>query len=72
MDKDELNVWTVIYSTDQPYKAEIVKALLTESEITFVEINKKDSPYGIFGEIELHVHTKDEIFSKLIIEQNNL
>lgn len=72
MNKDEQNSWTVIYSSDQPYKAEIVKALLTENEIIFVEVNKKDTPYGIFGEIELHVNTKDEIFSKLIIEQNNL
>jgi hypothetical protein len=72
MSKDELNERIAVYTSNQAYKVEIVKALLQENNIVFVEVNKKDAAYGFIGEIELHVHTKDEIFSKLIIEQNNL
>ena len=72
MSKDDLDEWTLIYSTRQIHKIEIIKALLKENEILAVSINKKDSAHAHLGEIELYVHARDEIFSKLIIEQNNL
>ncbi|MBT8196212.1 MAG: hypothetical protein HKO56_03240 [Bacteroidia bacterium] len=72
MSKSDLDNWTLIYTTRQAHKIEIIVALLKENEIISVSVNKKDSAHAHLGEIELYVHVRDEIFSKLIIEQNNL
>jgi hypothetical protein len=67
-----VNDWVKIYSSAQPYKCNIVKALLDEYKIPYRELDKKDSTYTIFGEIELYVLPENEIFARLIITQRNL
>lgn len=52
MEKD----WKLVYSTDQLYKAEIAKDILADSEIEAIIINKKDSSYNSFGELEVFVN----------------
>lgn len=55
--------WNKIYADSLLYKVKIVQAILEESEIEGVIINKQDSSYG-FGEIELWIkpeHTERAI-----------
>lgn len=63
--------WICIYSADDIYKVEIVKAVLFDANIKSVIVNKKDSAYN-FGEIELHVHPDDAIMAKQIINNQKL
>ena len=66
MDKN----WTLIYSSSQIYKAEIIRGFLEENDILSVIINKKDSAY-LFGEAELYVKVDDAFRAKqLILKQN--
>jgi len=63
--------WVVIYKSSQLHKAELVKAVLEDNEITAVIIDKQDSSY-FFGEIELYVAAEFVIQAKHIISKNNL
>jgi len=60
MEKD----WVKIFASTDFYKAEMVKQLLIGYEIDTVLLNKQDSPYGIFGEVEVYIHKED--FSRAI------
>jgi hypothetical protein len=51
MEKD----WLLVYETDQMYQAEIAKQVLSENDIESIIINKKDSSYLAFGNLELYV-----------------
>jgi hypothetical protein len=59
--------WELIFSTAMPYQAEILKSLLEEENIISVIINKQDSSYLTFGEIELYVKQDDVLRAKQII-----
>lgn len=52
--------WVCVYSTDQMYKAELVKGQLVNENIETVVFDKKDSSYNLFGEVELYVQPEDE------------
>ena len=45
-----------ILSTNNPNKAEITKQMLEENNIKVVLLNKQDSSYLMFGEIELYIN----------------
>lgn len=62
--------WEKVFSTDQPYQAEIVKAVLTEHHMNPVLINKKDSSYHNFGQIEVHVTSEYTLKARQIIENH--
>jgi len=53
--------WILVYSTDQMYKALLMKEMLFEESIEAVIINKKDSIYALFGDIELYVNPADAV-----------
>ncbi len=59
--------WEPIFSSSKPYQSEIVKDLLLDEEIPAVVINKQDSSYLAFGEIEVYVHREDILKAKLIV-----
>lgn len=61
--------WVMVYSTDQMYKAMIMKEKLLEENIHAFIINKKDSLYA-FGEIEIHVKPDDAVKSIFIIKKS--
>ena len=66
--------WTKIFTSTNFNLVDLLEKLLEEKNIHSVSINKKDSSYTIFGNIELYV--KDtEVRSKEIIslyhEQNS-
>ncbi len=50
--------WQKVYATNQIHQAEIVKSVLDDHQMNPVLINKQDSSYHNFGEIEVHVTTK--------------
>ncbi|MFU8844204.1 MAG: putative signal transducing protein [Bacteroidales bacterium] len=65
MDKN----WVKIYATSDVYKAELLKGLLIENEISAVVINKKDSAY-LIGEAELYVLAENVIIAKRLINKH--
>ncbi len=65
MEKD----WVQIYSTDRMFQAEILKQVLSDHEIEAVIINKMDSSYKSFGEIEIYVKNIHVIKAKMLSKQ---
>ena len=61
-----------IYSSPNPVKINIAKALLDEHEVEYFELNRRDSTYIMLGEEELYVDIKNEHFARLLLEQNKL
>ncbi|MBT3417572.1 MAG: hypothetical protein HN427_02230 [Flavobacteriales bacterium] len=59
--------WTKIFFSTNPNLVDLLVTLLEEKEIPAVSINKKDSSYTIFGNIELYVKDTDVEESKEII-----
>ena len=59
--------WTKIFFSTNPNLVDLLVTLLEEKEIPAVSINKKDSSYTIFGNIELYVKNTDVEESKEII-----
>ena len=64
--------WICVYTSEQPYKVSIVKALLEEHQIRSFEINRKDSAYVAIGEIDLFVHKKDAVLAAFLIKSHQL
>jgi hypothetical protein len=62
------NNWIKIASSKQAYQIELIKGMLEENNIIAVSVNKKDSSYLAFGEIELFVESKDVIQAKNLIQ----
>lgn len=54
-----MNEWIAIFETDQSYRAEIVKDLLSQNGIEAVILNQKDSSFKI-GSIEVMVKEEDQ------------
>ena len=57
-----------IYSSGQPYLAELVRQMLTDHNIQSFIVNKQDSAYK-FGDIELFVHRDNVIRAKMLIQE---
>jgi len=53
--------WMLLFSTNNFPEASIIKGMLEENHVPVLVMNKQDSSYLNFGEIELHVpfHLKD-------------
>ena len=52
-----MNKWTLLYKTESFTKANIVKGMLEENHVPVSLMNRQDSSYLNFGEIELYVPT---------------
>ena len=57
-----------IYSSGQPYVAELVRQMLADNNIQSFIVNKQDSAYK-FGELELYVHRDHVIRTKMLIRE---
>jgi hypothetical protein len=57
-----------IYSSAQPYTAELVRQKLVDNNIAAFLVNKQDSTYK-FGEVELYVNRDDVIRAKMLIKE---
>lgn len=64
--------WVKIYTCNSLQKASIIQALLNNHSIDVVVLNKQDSSYLNFGEIELYIHPSEfDNAIELIINQEN-
>ena len=61
--------WIKIYASTDPFKIELLKGFLDQNNIVAMSINKKDSSYLAFGEIELLVNEKDVMKAKSLIKK---
>jgi hypothetical protein len=61
--------WVQIYATDKMFQAELFKQVLTDHDIEAVIINKMDSSYKSFGEIEVYVKNDNAIRAKMLAKE---
>ena len=59
----------IVYRTSQVHMANIMKLKLEEEGVHVILINKMDTSYNNFGQIELYVNQDDVIRAKYIIEK---
>jgi len=52
--------WTCVFTTNQLHQAEVMRNYLIEENIEAVVMNKNDSAYTVFNEVELYVPSEDE------------
>jgi type III secretory pathway lipoprotein EscJ len=66
--------WVKIFKSTNFYQAEIVKQMLLQHHIEAVLLNKQDSSYLNFGNVEVYVHQEDfdNAIELLILNQINL
>jgi hypothetical protein len=57
-----------IFSSGQPYKAEMARQMLADHNIHSFLVDKQDSAYK-FGVVELYVHRDDVIRAKKLIQE---
>lgn len=65
---DELRL---VISTTENHLASIYKLKLEEEGIPVFVIDKRDSSYNAFGEIEMYVHHTNLLKAKHLIEKDN-
>ena len=61
--------WKMIYSTRDPLKAELAKNLLNRNNIEAVELNKRDSCHGNFGDIEVYCHADHVVLALHVLNK---
>ncbi|MDP3394371.1 putative signal transducing protein [Sediminibacterium sp.] len=56
-----MNQWTKVFATKSIAEASILEGMLLENQIPVQQLNKQDSSYVIFGEVEIYVpfHLKE-------------
>jgi hypothetical protein len=60
--------WSLVYSTNIPFQAEIVKQMLESNGIEAAILNKQDSSYLNFGEVEVFVMAGSDVVARKLIE----
>jgi len=66
--------WVKIFASSDFYQSEMVKQALAGHHIDTVLLNKQNSSYRSFGEIEVYIHQEDfsTAIEILILNQINL
>mgnify|MGYP003669870828 CR=1 FL=1 len=64
--------WQKVYSSGMLHRAEIVKAVLEDSGLMPVVVNKQDSLYNNFGNYEVLVKTDEVLKAMKIITDDIL
>ncbi len=67
MEKD----WMKVYATKDKFEANILQGLLESQGIPAVILNKQDSSYLAFGELELYTHIRNATKAMDIIKKHN-
>ena len=65
------NKWNKVFSSTDYFKIQILKGLLKKNHIPAIIMNKQDSSYNLFGDIELYVKSKDMNDAKQLIGLKN-
>lgn len=60
-----------ILSTNNLNKAEIIKQMLEENNVDVIMLNKQDSSYLMFGDIELYIKKEQEKQARDLLKQTN-
>lgn len=63
--------WVISYTTGEMYLAELFKRVLGDHDIEAVIINKMDSVYKSFGDIEVYVRRDQILRAKKLAEEFN-
>ncbi|MBK7174665.1 MAG: DUF2007 domain-containing protein [Bacteroidales bacterium] len=58
--------WIKIYETDKLYEADMIQAILEDSQIKAIIVNKQDTLY-LIGDIEIYVSTDDSFIARQLI-----
>ncbi|MGN6178679.1 MAG: putative signal transducing protein [Mucilaginibacter sp.] len=63
--------WVRVYKSTNYYESEIVKQMLKQHAVEAVLLNKQDSSYHSFGNVEVYVHQEDfhDAIELLILNQ---
>ena len=69
--EDQGSHWEAVFSTTLLYKAEIIRGMLEEEGIQAVIVNKQDSSYLSFGDVEVYVKSEDILKAKQIATKLN-
>jgi hypothetical protein len=64
--------WQKVYATRNPAEASIIQGMLEENHVPVQIMNKQDSSYLNFGDIELFVPGHLAETAKQLVEQNLL
>ena len=68
MEKD----WTLIYTVNKAYQADLCLELLKEEDIAGVVINKRDSSFISSGEYEIYVSDKDAEKARTLLQKSKI
>ena len=63
--------WDKIFSTKNLAEASIIQGLLAENEVPVQILNKQDSSYPMFGDIQLYVPHDMVLFARELIDQQS-
>jgi hypothetical protein len=70
-EKTEYDDYRLVFKSSQEHLVEIMKAKLRADGIHVFTINKRDSSYNAFGEIEIYVKADDVVRAKYLIGHTN-
>ena len=63
--------WVLAYTPNEMYLAELFKRVLGDHDIEAVIINKMDTVYRTFGDIEIYVRQDQILKAKKLAEEFN-
>jgi autotransporter translocation and assembly factor TamB len=61
--------WMMVWTVEKEYFAELIKKMLADHDIQAVSINKKDSSYTTFGDIEIYVKEENHLKARTLIKE---
>ncbi len=61
--------WIIAYTTNKAYQADIFKKVLSDHDIPGQIINKMDSTYRTFGDIEVYVPDTHILKAKMLAQK---
>ncbi len=67
MEKD----FVLLCSISNQFEAELIKGMLIDNDIPCIIFNKQGSPYHIFGNLELYVHSSQVEEAQVLLNQHN-
>lgn len=59
--------WVIVYETNDPYRANIIKAALEDAGINCVILDTKGNTFTSIGDAKIYVHESDLEEAELII-----
>ncbi|MBU6262879.1 MAG: DUF2007 domain-containing protein [Bacteroidetes bacterium] len=63
--------WEKIFSTRVFAEASIIEGLLADNDVPVQLLNKQDSSYPMFGDIQLYVPQDMVVFARQLIDQQS-